>query len=282
MIILVFDKKIMLLFEPIYDAIVHKLIEHKWSTLQELHKHVNQEYQISLPNFYKIINKLIDSQIIIKERWKLFFHNRWVLWFINIADELKKTYLTEIGSVTQLSEWQTIYHEASNIETLDGVRWDWMLQINRMYWDKESTYVYQARPYYALGMNKTEMAFFKEAKKVAEIYFLTWNTKFLDKYGANLYTEIGVSSKATDDTPFMKDWYCVTVIWDFVFEVLYPKEISDYFKMFFESIRELKDFNEDLFHRIFEMKANCKLTLRRDAIQAKNIKNIFKKSFDIK
>ena len=172
-----------------------------------------------------------------------------------------------------------MYHEATSIESLDGVRGDWMLSVNRIYGKEKSTYVYQARPYYALGMKKTEMAFFKEAKKLADVYFLTGNTNFLDIYGANLYTDIGVSAKATDKVPFMKDGYCVTVIGDYVFEVLYPKEISDYFNIFFESIKNIKNFNEELFHRIFEMKANCKLTLRRDAVQAKHIKNVFEKAF---
>lgn len=270
----------MLLFETLYDAIIHKLIEHKWSTLQELHKYVNKEYQISLPNFYKIIGRLIDEQIIIKENGKLFLHNRRIIGFLDIADNLKKTYLTESWSIAQLQEGQAMYHEASSIETLDGVRGDRMLQVNRVYGKHESTYVYQARPYYALGMNKTEMAFFKEANKLADVYFLTGNTNFLDKYGASLYTEIGVKSLATNNVPFLKDGYCVTVIGDYVFEVLYPKEISDYFKIFFDSIKEIKDFNPELFHRIFEMKANCKLTLRRDINQAKNIKKAFQKEFD--
>jgi hypothetical protein len=39
-------------------------------------------------------------------------------------------------------------------------------------------------------MHDTEMAFFKEAKKLAEVYFLSGNTKFLDLYGISSYTNI--------------------------------------------------------------------------------------------
>jgi uncharacterized secreted protein with C-terminal beta-propeller domain len=80
---------------------------------------------------------------------------------------------------------------------------------------------------------------------------------------------------ASDDTPFLKEGYCITVVGDFVFEVLYPPEISDYFKIFFDVITDIKDFKADLFHRIFEMKANCKLTLRRDEMQANATRKIF-------
>ena len=154
-----------------------------------------------------------------------------------------------------------------------------MLQVNRMYGKQESTYVYQARPYYALGMNKTEMSFFKEANKLTDVYFLTGNTNFLDTYGTDLYKKIGIRSLATPDVPFLKEGYCVTVIGDYVFEVLYPKDISDYFKIFFDTIQDIKKFNPELFHRIFVMKADCKLTLRRDPLQAKHIKQTFIKLF---
>jgi hypothetical protein len=269
----------MLLFEPLYDTIIQQLIEHKWVNIQKLHTFVTKEQQISLPNFYKVIGKLLDAQIIIKEHGKLLLHSRRVLWFLDLAERLKTTYLTEQGSVTQLQEGQALYYEATSIASLDGVRGDWMLQVNQIYGTQEPTYVYQARPYYALGMYKTEMAFFTQVHKVAEVYFLAGNTCFLDTYGTNLYTEIGIQAVATTDVPFIRDGYCVTVIGDYVFEVLYPKEISDYFKIFFDTIKDIKDFNEALFRRIFEMKANCKLTLRRDPIQAKHIKKVFEKAF---
>jgi len=71
------------------------------------------------------------------------------------------------------------------------------------------------------------------------------------------------------------------VIGEYVFEVLYPKAISNAFKFFFDSINEIEQFNADFFHTIFEMKANCKLTLRRNTMQAYTIKKVFEKLFSI-
>jgi hypothetical protein len=82
-----------------------------------------------------------------------------------------------------------------------------------------------------------------------------------------------------DNIPFLKDGYCVTVVGNYIFEVIYPKVISDYFKIFFDSIKDLKDFNAGLFQRVFEMKADCKVTVRYDEAQAKNIVKVFKKVF---
>lgn len=269
----------MLLFEEMNDLLIKTLIAHKWATIQELHKFVKSKTSISLPNFYKLINKLIKQQILIKENGKLSLHNRRVLGFLNLADELKNAYSDEKTALNNLQEGQSLYHEASSIESLDGVWWDRMLQVNSVHWKHEPSYVYQARPYYALGMHDTEMAFFKEAKKLAEVYFLCSNTKFLDLYGISCYTNIWIPALAVDNLPFMKEGYCVTVIGSYVFEVLYPKEISDYFNIFFESITSMDTFNPELFYRIFTMKANCKLTLRKDAVQAERIKEVFIKAF---
>ena len=210
----------MILFDQLYDTIVHKLINHKWASIQELHTQITKEYQISLPNFYKVIGKLVDEQVIIKENSKLSLHNRRVLGFLDLADELKKTYLTETTNIALLQEWQSMYHEATSIESLDWVRGDWMLAVNRVYGKKECTYVYQAHPYYALWMNKTEMTFFSQANKLADVYFLSWNIGFLDTYWTSLYTKIWIKAKNCDKLPFLKDGYCVTVVGDFVFEVL--------------------------------------------------------------
>ena len=179
----------------------------------------------------------------------------------------------------QLQEGQAMYYEATSIEAIDGVQGDRMLSVNRLYGKQEPTYTYQARPYYALGMNKTEMAYRKEVHKIAEVYFLAGNTNFLDLYGTSLYTEIGVKALATDTVPFLKDGYCIAALGDYVFEVLYPKEINNYFKIFFDTIKDLKDFNPDNFHTIFTMKASCKLTLRRDRQQAESVREVFQKAF---
>lgn len=269
----------MLLFSSLNDQVIDTLTTHPSMSIQELHTLIKQDSTISLPNFYKYIHSLLKNQILIKEGGKLSLHNRRVLGIVTLADNLKQSYGDTKKTIHLLHEWEALYHEASSIEALDGVRWDWMLQVNKIYGNTEPTYVYQARPYYALGMHKTEMAFFKEANKVASVFFLTWNTSFLDLHGANEYKKIGISALATNDLPFLKKGYCTTVVGEYVFEVLFPKEISDYFDIFFESITDLNNFKPELFYRIFTMKANCKLTLRKDSMQSAKIKEIFIKAF---
>lgn len=271
----------MLLFEPIYDSIVSLFIEHQKLSTQDLHIYMNKKYSISLPNLYKIISKLLDEQIIIKESGKLCLHSRWIGEFCETADKLKKAYFETSLHPIDLKEWEIITYEANSIKDIDGLRWDVFLAVHRLHHEPEPMYVYHAHPYYALGMKETEMTFFLQAQKISQnVYLLFSDTSFLDKYWSELYKKASMKNVVVSNNhPFLKDGYCVNVVGDYVFEFLYPKTISEYFKVFFESVHNIKQFNTELFKKIFEMKWNCKLTVRRDSNQAKNIKKVFQKFF---
>ena len=100
------------------------------------------------------------------------------------------------------------------------------------------------------------------------------------KGAANLYKKAGMNNVAVSKThPFLQDGYCLNVLGEYILEFIYPKAISDYFKMFFSSIHEKKQFNEELFGKIFEMKGDCKITLRRSKKDAEAFKKEIKKYF---
>ena len=86
----------MILFDPLYDTIVTKLTQHKGATTQDLYTYVSAESTISLPSFYRVIGKLLDEQIVIKENGKLFLHSRWILGLLDLADGLKQVYFSDV------------------------------------------------------------------------------------------------------------------------------------------------------------------------------------------
>lgn len=274
----------MLLFSKLYDVLIKTFLEYEKSSIQELHKNVNKEYKISLPNLYKVIAQLLDNQILVKEWWKISLHKRRILEFCEIADDIKWKHLQPSLRHIDLKEGEIITYEANSIKDIDGVRWDVFLAVHRIHNKPEPMYVYHAHPYYALGMKETEMTFFLQAQKISQnVYLLFSDTSFLDKYWSELYKKEGMKNVAVSNNhPFLKDGYCVNVVGDYVFEFLYPKTISEYFKVFFESVHNIKQFNTELFKKIFEMKWTCKLTVRRDSNQARNITKVFQKEFDKK
>lgn len=55
--------------KTLYDRIFREIAENQEHTIQTLHKVINKkEEKISLPNFYKIIDNLLENQILTKEQ----------------------------------------------------------------------------------------------------------------------------------------------------------------------------------------------------------------------
>lgn len=270
----------MLLFDPVYDILIEAFIEHQKLSTQDLQKYINKNYPISLPNLYKIIAKLLDEQILIKEWGKLSLHSRWIGDFCEIADKLKKVYFESPSRPIDLKEGQIINFQANSIKDMDGIRGDVVLNVHRLHEKSEPIYIYHAHPYYALWMHDTEMAFFKAIQKNTEVYLLFSDTGFLDTYGLKLYKKVGINNVVISKKhPFLQDGYCFNIVWEYIFEFVYPKAISDYFKMFFSSIHTEKQFNQELFSKIFEMKWECKVSLRRNKKEAEMFKKEVMKCF---
>jgi hypothetical protein len=265
----------MILFDPINDAIVTAFAKERKLSTQDLHSAVSIVRPISLPNFYKVVKKLVADQILIKENGLLSLHGRWILGLSALVDDLQKASGGTASTEVELREGEIATYGASNLEDLDGLWGDLMLSVNRICGPKETTFVYQAHPYYALGMAETEMEFFRQEKTVSPVRFLTGNATVLDFHGAKAYQGEGISSVATTDVPFPREGYCVTVIGDYVFEVIYPAMVSEFFRFFFNTTEKFEDFNSELFRKGFKMNARCRLTLRRDKKNAEKIRNGF-------
>ena len=112
----------MLLFDPLYDVIISIFIEHQRISTQELHKYINKAIAISLPNLYKIIGKLLDEQILIKEGTMLSLHSRRIGEFYETADKLKKAYFETALHPINLKEGEMMNFQANSIKDIDGIR----------------------------------------------------------------------------------------------------------------------------------------------------------------
>jgi hypothetical protein len=62
-------------------------------------------------------------------------------------------------------------------------------------------------------------------------------------------------------------------------EALFPDVINQYLKVFFDTIKDIKDFNPEIFQNIFKMKVEYKVTIRRSKSQTDALKKEIKKYF---
>ena len=58
-----------------------------------------------------------------------------------------------------------------------------------------------------------------------------------------------------------------------------PASINSYFKVFFNTTKNLKEFNSSLFQEVFKMKAECKCTVIHSPKQVAAMKKEIMKSF---
>lgn len=270
----------MLFNKPIYDKIFFELAEHKDHSIQTLHTVISKKEEISLPNFYKIIDYMIKYQMLSKEKWKLALHTSWILWLLNLWEKIKKNYFEESSITIDLKEGEQKIFHASSLWDLDNVRANLLNVVWLKYEKDEPYYFYNAHTYHILGMQETEGTNFGYYNKQKQkVYFLTGNETVLDKYGIDLLRVQWTDAICNAKTKLLKDGYCVNIIWEYVIEVVFPPMITNYFKVFFDNTKNVREFNPELFQNIFSMKSDCKLSIRHNKKDAEMFKKEIMKYF---
>jgi hypothetical protein len=98
------------------------------------------------------------------------------------------------------------------------------------------------------------------------------NESVMDKYASEQIRLLGIDIVCNNKHQFLKDGYFINVVGDYILEALFPDIISQYFKVFFDNVQDISDFNPEGFESIFKMKSECKITFRRSPSQAKLLK----------
>jgi len=271
---------IMIFTKPLYDTIFTILSQEKGHSIQSLQKAVNKEEKISLPNFYKIIDQLLEKQILTKEKGEIRLHSAWIISFLELAENIKQHYLNDNTIAIDLKEGEQKIFYASWLIDLDNIRANILSNLGNIHGKNESSYIYNSHPSHILGMQETESVNFKNLwKQTQKIYFLIGNESPLDLYGADLLRMQWPEVLCNNKTKFLKEGYFVNIIGDYILEVMTPQILTQYFKTFFDNTKKIKDFTPELFQQIFKMKANCKLTFRRNKKDAEMFKKEIKKYF---
>ena len=79
--------------KPVYDKIFFTLAQHQDLSIQELHKYISHKEKISLPNFYKIIDTLLENQMVTKEQGKIKLHTAWILSLFELHNKVRENYI---------------------------------------------------------------------------------------------------------------------------------------------------------------------------------------------
>lgn len=271
-----------ILLDPIYNSTLHYIIDRKQLSVKNLHELVSCDYSISLSQFYKIIDTLMKNRVLAKRKGMISLHSRRILWVLDFAETLKHNYNSELPDVLLLKDGESKIYEATTLSDLDQIWIDTEFRVNSFY-ENEPTYMYNSHPYYILYNQNLEWSLVNQANMLSDLRCLFWNNTYLDQYGFGLYRNWGVKYISVDvDSLFLKEWYIMMSIGDYIFETLYPTEINNLFSMFFNNVHDTKDFNQSAFQCIFSVKGQYKFSIRRDKEHAKIIQKTFQKVFNEK
>lgn len=266
--------------KTLYDKIFRELADNQEHTIQTLHKAVNKKERISLPNFYKIIDNFLTNQILTKEQWKIKLHTAWILSLFELNNKVKENYINNNTLKLDLKEWEQKIFYASSLIDLDNIRADILNNMTFKDEKNEWLFMYNSHVYHILWMPETESTNFRNMKQqLWKVYLLVGNESTMDKHAADIIRLNGIDVICNNKHKFLKDGYFINIVWDYMLEALFPDIINQYFKVFFDNIQNIKDFNPEWFQNIFKMKCECKITIRRSKSQTDILKKEIKKFF---
>ncbi len=270
----------MLFTKPLYDKIFFSLADSQEYTIQSLHKHVSQHEKISLPNFYRIIDQLLDNQILTKEHGKIKLHTAWILSLLELTNKVQNTYMQTNNIKISLKDGDQKTFSASSLVDLDNI-WADLLSTMALESPADSNlYMYNAHLYHILGIPETETTNLKNMKQqLKNVYLLVWNDGIMDTHAATILRMYDIQVVCDATTKFMQEWYFLNIIGDYILETVFPPVITQYFRVLFDTVKDMKDFNPEAFQNIFKMKVECKITIRKSQKDARNFSQEIQKYF---
>jgi hypothetical protein len=136
--------------KPVYDSIITHLSISKEFTVQSLYKKINKKEKVSLPNFYKIIDQMIENQILVKNQGKIGIHATRILSLLDLTEKIKIHYFEEPTLHIELQDNEQKIFYATSLRDLDNVRANLLSAIGMKYTKNEPYYFYNAHTYHIL------------------------------------------------------------------------------------------------------------------------------------
>lgn len=263
--------------KEIDNQIIQLCAEHWELTVRELFSYLWNS--ISLPNLYKKIQNFLSLHILSKDKNKLSLNKKWILSYLNFANQLSDRYEKEHPHLQSLET--AISYTSNSLYSLDPIRASLLSELNMLYKYKETNYIYHPHTYYMYGMkNEDTITFSNIWLRWTEILYMIWNQTGLDAEWVKIIQELpNTQVVMRDKHKFLNEWYCFNIVWDHVIEVFLPRIVSDYFELIFNSTKDINKFDLNKIKNAFHVKAPVKLTLKKDSEKCDNFKKLIQNEF---
>lgn len=230
---------------------------------------------VSLPNLYKTVAKLTETQVLVKHGEQLLLSNVWlgtletfVQHAKNTQQEAKKDTLSSMSDEEQRLEY------ADSLAGLDPLWNDFLGQMRTLY-PATRLYCYNSHSWFILGMPNTELRLIERLTQSGKLSYIIGNDTPLDQFGLSLLHMTNCDHKIIAEPPFPKEGYALWVCEDFVVDVIFPKLLQEYFGLFFRTTDDPTSLDMDNFRALFNLKTKCRLRIRRNKKEADKLRKLF-------
>ena len=261
---------------PIYSAIVELVAVRPGMTIGELAAQLqkNMKIKISLAHVYRIVTRMLDTQVLIKVHGTLSLNLMWVSYIEFVASRAKR--IIQHTDDFPLKQGEKRTYDAKSLFDVEAI-WNHILVSLYRETKEMKLHKYYSHAWWQLGRSAEEITFYKQLKQHGiDCHWLFGSDTFLDRVGAKRVNEV-FRAITTNRPPFPKNGYNLSIYGDTIIECILPEKIDKHFQFFFDHVKTMKQFDDELFIDIFSMRASYKVTVWRNAKQAQILRqNIMK------
>lgn len=262
---------------PIFSAVIEVVAVTPRVTIAELHAKLKKAgVKVSLANLYRVVTRMVDKQILLKVKGELTINLMWVSYLEFIAGRAKRIMQHSDEFPLAVGEKRTYA-----VKTLFDVEAVWnhvLVSLYRMLQVKE-LHKYYSHAWWQLGRNAEEISFYKQLKERGiECRWVIGDDTFLDKVGAERIREV-FPAVTLSEQPFPKHGYNLNVYGDYIVECILPDNVEKHFAFLFKKTTNMKEFDPAFFTDLFSLRGNFKVTVWRNAKQAKALRESLTRYF---
>lgn len=261
---------------PLYSHIIESVAEVRSLSFDQLkEKLVSTGSAESSATLYRRVGELIEEQVLLRYKRKLSLNLVWVSHILRFSDVLRQNY-ADSSKIVDLPRREGEYrdYKAGSLAALDPLWNNIHIELG-MRFGERIWYGYNSRPWYQLGMPKTEQRLQESFVANGYQYYLLYgNDSALDRFGAKLFQVSGFSQAFGQPKEFRPHDQGIWAAGQYTLECIFPKKITDSFNDFFLKRDAVKSFSQSDFAAVFKMKAPCKLRVKKSRRDADRIRNI--------
>jgi hypothetical protein len=258
-------------------------------TSKEIYDFFSKKYpkKMTIQGFYKIIRRMLDDRILLKENAHISLDSFWVNEVVSFAKTIEKTYLKTDSNLTDilLDEGESRTYEFENIVAMDNV-WSHGLNLVRQYYaehEHPDKNAYSRNYFSVFHIARTEsenanLQYFESSNM--QWYMASGSDTFLNHLPSKLIEEENYHQCVFDFEKFIANNpdkrieknYWATIIGDFVFEAGFPKYIFELLEKIYAETPSIAEFNADKISSLFLEPGKTFLTVSHDKKKAEMIR----------